>query len=298
MRTGIVLCFAVSIATSVLTAPRSVFGDDKKAPWSDSNIHYRTVTPLLLHLADISAKTVAPATEVLGSNLKFAVGGPVYVNAGVITSNPIGAQIYYLIDVFNFTANPCPPKILGHIGCADNDNFYVMLASDFDNRLASGQIVTRQDLSREPTYRVGTTLSVPFKFRPRQDGNSRDMTLDASLGGYAGLRWRIHPTQELYINLLGTAGLSLLPITALDESAEVDAESKKTNTVPGFTWSAGVVLELDSFQLGFLLGRDYATGDAGDAWLYDTKTWYALSVGFTFLGTGTDSSKPSKDQDP
>jgi len=64
-----------------------------------------------------------------------------------------------------------------------------------------------------------------------------------------------------------------------------------TTTVPAITIAAGVIFQFDSFQLGLLTGRDYASGELGDNWIYNTKQWYSFSLGFSFLGGATDTKK-------
>lgn len=51
----------------------------------------------------------------------------------------------------------------------------------------------------------------------------------------------------------------------------------------GITASTGVILELNDFQLGMMVGVDRATGDAGRGWVYNGKIWYAFGLGYSFL---------------
>ncbi|MCE7926311.1 MAG: hypothetical protein DYG98_24975 [Haliscomenobacteraceae bacterium CHB4] len=50
---------------------------------------------------------------------------------------------------------------------------------------------------------------------------------------------------------------------------------------PGITWSTGFIFQFDKFNIGFLLGKDYASG-IGDQWIYQDKMWYSFAIGYSF----------------
>ena len=253
---------------------------------SDVDQHYYAVNGLV----EFFEYRQQPATVLLQTSrtpargLRFEIVGTVHVNTsnGVIVGPDTGTA-YQLIDVYEIKASKDPYKGTLAINSDDNLKHFAMPKDRFDKALADGYIQRRALVAWKPTVAFGAVLALPFKLRPRIEGHNRDITTDVTLGGYVGPRWRISPTKPFYLNLVFTAGLTLLP---MNNSVTPDADAESSTTVPGLTVAGGVIFTLDSFQIGFLSGRDYASGDLGARWIYNTKQWFSLSVGFTFLKAG------------
>lgn len=268
---------------------------------TDLTLYYTTT--MILPLYEIKLNIVGDASKLLDRGLKLAVDRPLLIKSHRVVQDPHDAEMYYQVKVFDFPKNndqTCPAMRSGYIGCDDNAKTYVIRATDFDSRVEKGQLVKQHNLSYLPTFRFGTAISLPFKLRRQTSKHPRVITTDASLGGYLALRWRVNSKRDFFVNAVASAGLSLLPVGATQQTetgTDTSANTTRTsNTVPGITWSGGMVVELDSFQIGVLSGRDYASGEAGRLWAYNTEQWYALSIGYTFFGTGSDEPIAKKAQ--
>lgn len=129
-------------------------------------------------------------------------------------------------------------------------------------------------------YKITTgLLTVPFKLRPKQDMLNFNITTDVTLGPYFGISKRISKKDPFYLTLPATLGLSFININNnTTTNMPVDEE---IGIVPGITWSTGFIFQFDKFNIGFLLGKDYASG-IGDQWIYQDKMWYSFAIGYSF----------------
>ncbi|MBK8557226.1 MAG: hypothetical protein IPL65_16325 [Lewinellaceae bacterium] len=127
---------------------------------------------------------------------------------------------------------------------------------------------------------TGGQLTLPFKIRPKAETNSFRLTTDVTLGGYFGITHVLPGKHENSLTIPMTAGLTFINInnnnTSLDRGFE-DAE-----VIPGITWSTGIILQLEHYNLGLMFGKDYAS-EIGDQWLYHNKLWWSFGIGFSFL---------------
>ncbi len=127
---------------------------------------------------------------------------------------------------------------------------------------------------------TGGQLTLPFKIRKSLEHNTFRLTTDVTLGGFVGYTRRISAKKDFYLTVPLTAGLTFINInnnnTTLDKS-ETDSE-----IVPGLTWSTGLILQMDKYSFGLMLGKDYASG-VGDQWEYHGKLWWSFGIGFAFL---------------
>ena len=59
------------------------------------------------------------------------------------------------------------------------------------------------------------------------------------------------------------------------------SDDPETGVVPGLSWSSGILLQVDQYNLGLIFGKDYAS-EVGDQWLYHRKMWWSFGLGFSF----------------
>ena len=123
-------------------------------------------------------------------------------------------------------------------------------------------------------------MSIPFKLRPKQDTVNFNITTDVTLGAYIGVKKRISRMGHNFMILPVTLGLSYINV-GNNKTSNVNTDNN-SSVVPGWTWSTGIVFDLDGFNLGLVLGQDFASG-VGDDWLYNRKFWYSFSIGYSFL---------------
>lgn len=127
---------------------------------------------------------------------------------------------------------------------------------------------------------TGGQLTLPFKIRRSPENHTFRLTTDVTLGGYMGYTRKLSGKKDYSLTVPLTAGLTFINLnnnnTAVNR-AEADAE-----VVPGLTWSTGIILQMEQYSLGLMLGKDYAS-DVGNQWAYHGKLWWSFGIGFVFL---------------
>ncbi|MEI6409960.1 MAG: hypothetical protein WCR52_11290 [Bacteroidota bacterium] len=127
---------------------------------------------------------------------------------------------------------------------------------------------------------TGGQITLPFKIRKSRENHTFRLTTDVTLGGYVGYTRRLSTKKKYSLTIPFTAGLTFINITDNNTSLRVEAET--ADVVPGLTWSSGIILQLESYNLGIMFGKDYAS-NVGDQWAYHGKLWWSFGVGFVFL---------------
>ena len=132
-------------------------------------------------------------------------------------------------------------------------------------------------------FRVtGGQLTIPFKIRPKAEHGTFRLTTDVTLGAFIGLTKKISEKKDHYVTIPMTAGLTFININNNNTSLEFAAtDDGGTDVVPGLSWSSGVLLQLDQYNIGLIFGKDYAS-EVGDQWLYHRKWWWSFGLGFSF----------------
>jgi hypothetical protein len=117
--------------------------------------------------------------------------------------------------------------------------------------------------------------------RPKQGEENFQMTTDVTVGAYGGIRKRISKYSPTYITIPAVLGLSFINVNE-NTTTNVGTADIKSGITPGWTWATGIVIQTNRLTLGFVFGRDYASGYADD-WIYHNKTWYSFAIGYSFL---------------
>lgn len=152
---------------------------------------------------------------------------------------------------------------------------------DFEKLNLQGKLQDVYSLKwRHSTKLASGFMTVPFKLRPAQDSVNFNMTTDITLGAYIGVKKRISKQGNNFIVIPATLGLSYINV-GNSETSNVNTENN-SSVVPGWTWSTGLVFDLNGFNIGVVLGQDYASG-VGQDWIYNKKMWYSFSIGYSFF---------------
>tara|TARA_R110002050_G_scaffold188455_8_gene322900 strand:+ start:1819 stop:2718 length:900 start_codon:yes stop_codon:yes gene_type:complete len=161
-----------------------------------------------------------------------------------------------------------------------NDAFslFAIESGQFDKHLENKELVRRY--WRKPRVAYGPSFSVPFKFR--SEVNDEPLRIDPSfqLGGFIGVKWRIHKYSPVYILPLATLGVTNISINESTVKSDVDIPDGQ---ILARTLSLGIVTQIDNFQIGVVLGWDKPGGDIGNDWVYSDRPWYSFQIGFDFL---------------
>lgn len=131
-------------------------------------------------------------------------------------------------------------------------------------------------------HMTGGQLTVPFKIRPNADHGTFRLTTDVTLGAFVGLTKRLSAEKDHFLTIPMTAGLTFVNLSDNNTSVEFAALNEGGNdVVPGLTWSSGIILQLDQYNLGLIFGKDFAS-EVGDQWLYHKQWWWSFGLGFSF----------------
>jgi len=163
---------------------------------------------------------------------------------------------------------------------AINGKTFAMNKSEFD--LTKKSIYYSISFKNLKNYNFSSGLmTVPFKLRPKvNDSTEFNLTTDITIGGYFGITKRISYSKRYYITIPATLGLSYINVN--NNNTSNIKNNNSIGIVPGVTWSTGFIFQLQDFNIGFVLGQDFASS-VGDNWIYNGKTWYSFAIGYNFL---------------
>ncbi len=176
----------------------------------------------------------------------------------------------------NYLLKPVRIELAGQ-----NNRRIAMPIEEFDKLKLAGNVKDIYSLKLKSSTRIASGfMTIPFKLRPKQDSINFNMTTDITLGAYLGFKKRITRAGNNFIVIPLTLGLSYINVNN-NQTSNVKFENN-ASIVPGWTWSSGIVFDLNGFNVGLVLGQDYASG-IGDDWLYNKKLWYSFSIGYSFF---------------
>lgn len=124
-------------------------------------------------------------------------------------------------------------------------------------------------------------MTLPFKIRPKADTRSFRLTTDVTIGAYAGLTKRLSEKKEISLTIPLAAGLTFINLN--DGNTSFDLALQEAEVIPGLTWCTGFILQVESYSIGLLFGKDYAS-EIGDQWQYHRRLWWSFGIGFNFVG--------------
>lgn len=187
-----------------------------------------------------------------------------------------------ILDSLNVLAHKEALKKPVHVDIVGrNDLSLAILKTHFEKLGDEGKIQDVYSLKwRHSTKLASGFISVPFKLRPKQDSVSFNITTDITLGAYIGMKKRISRQGNNYIVFPFTLGLSYINV-GNSQTSNVDTNNN-SSIIPGWTWSTGLVFDLNGVNIGFVMGQDFASG-VGEDWLYNKKLWYSFSIGYSFF---------------
>lgn len=126
----------------------------------------------------------------------------------------------------------------------------------------------------------GGQLTLPFKIRPKADTRSFRLTTDVTIGAYIGLTKRLLSGKEFFLTIPLAGGLSFINLN--DSNTLLDPMLQEAEVVPGLTWCTGLILQLEGYNIGLMIGKDYAS-EVGDQWRYHRRLWWSFGIGFSFF---------------
>lgn len=171
----------------------------------------------------------------------------------------------------------------------DQDEVFVIQSSKFEYQLNEGFIRKKYEVNKMQ-FDWGASLTIPFKIRPTIDDINMKITPELSLGGFFGMKKRLsrYKPHFWYIPII-TAGVTIIGVNKDNIIVEQDVSNVKDGLIFARTISAGTVIELDGFQMGFVFGWDKPGGEIAKDWIYNDRLWYSFTIGFDFLNKNDDS---------
>ncbi len=124
-------------------------------------------------------------------------------------------------------------------------------------------------------------LTIPIKIRPKIDQAPLQFIGDVSLGSYLGYQTgRVNITDDGQKSYSQTFAIFAAPgAVQIDPSV---AQTDQSNISLGFSFGVGYLVNLNNFQIAFVTGFDYISGDVSSSWIYQGKQWYSFTIGFDF----------------
>jgi hypothetical protein len=126
---------------------------------------------------------------------------------------------------------------------------------------------------------VGGQLTLPFKIRQQPENAAFRMTTDVTLGAFVGLRQQFAGKQHVSVTVPVTGGLTFINLD--NDNVSVERSREGTEVVPGLSWGTGLILQLEQYTIGLMLGKDYAS-EVGNQWAHHGKLWWSFGIGFSF----------------
>ena len=171
-----------------------------------------------------------------------------------------------------------------YINPKDNGSIFWMKEAEF-NDLKEKKFIREYRRRRYPSIAYGPSISLPFKVRPKVQNQHMKITPEVALGGYVGPKIWLSRYSDVALIPVFTLAVSALGINdnnTINETLPAGKESPDA-LILGITGSIGAVLQYEQFQMGFMIGKDKASGEFGKNWIYNDEKWYSFSIGFKFL---------------
>ena len=122
-------------------------------------------------------------------------------------------------------------------------------------------------------------LTLPLKLRFDNDKGGRfNFEQNLNFGLTFGGKHQYVSKNDISFNYL--AGISVVNVPL--NNAMTGSEATST---AGFSFSLGGMFQIDKFQIGAYIGKDFA-GDHANQFVYQGKTWLGIAIGISLFGEG------------
>lgn len=130
---------------------------------------------------------------------------------------------------------------------------------------------------------VLTGLSIPFKIRPSVGTHASSLyNSNFNVGTFFGIR--VNSRNKAGVSLGGMFGVASQDQNSSTNSAIIDNSSQ---TISAVNYGLGLIVDVaKKFQIGGIIGWDHGYGDLSKSYIYQHKSWFALSLNYNFLDFG------------
>jgi hypothetical protein len=134
-------------------------------------------------------------------------------------------------------------------------------------------------------------VTLPIKARLGYPRLNIPPTLEAkveNVGIYLGRRWGVHTYSDgEFKNFNFTLAAYLGPSVVSLDSASTFGKVETAATRLGISTGLATLFSVRNFDIGFTVGKDFATGSNGTDWIYDSKVYLGIAFGYK-IGLLTD----------
>jgi hypothetical protein len=138
-----------------------------------------------------------------------------------------------------------------------------------------------KELQSQGRFVAGASTTL-IKIRPGNGKDKDDNEViysefgnDFNIGITAG--WRINDIQDnVALSIVGGIGFSSIKVTPQTTRDFVITESSQSS----ITFSGGLILEIEKFQISTFVGIDAMSGEIGRNWIYKNRPWIGLGFGY------------------
>jgi hypothetical protein len=250
-------------------------------------------------------QTLYPPTPALPPAKTLAANVRVEKMGEPFESNDLGLGRVQLVKIIPITPNDSDLQsvIPPYITSKDNNAEYAMRMSDVENG-------TLRKWYPLPSFSAAAgTLFIPGRFRAGvQLANYSDKRLDGiattqvQIGPFIGAKARISHIHDYFVTggvtfTLGSTSLDSLtldlPLVAANATSNQMLRSEYLKTfplsAPTLSWGGAINFDFAGALVGFAFGFDHLTNNYADRWVYNSKPWYSIGIGFQFFRPGSTS---------
>jgi hypothetical protein len=124
-------------------------------------------------------------------------------------------------------------------------------------------------------------LGLPLKIRPTVDTFATSFATDVGVGTYLGYQIGkvTYSQKQFYRRSLTFAFFAAPSIISLNSTNMRRSTANGAFTVLGLSAGSGLIFSLNNYELGLVLGVDWVDGANAKSWVYNSQTWFGVSVG-------------------
>ncbi|MBA6313871.1 hypothetical protein [Cellulophaga baltica] len=187
--------------------------------------------------------------------------------------NVVGTD--YIIQISKFTDGSSTSNAQNLITYQDasDSNIYFKISS-------TQYLAFAEESKPRGSFVVGASTTL-IKIRPGNGSDNEDEVIysefgnDFNIGITAG--WRIsNYKKKTSVSLVSGIGFSSIKVTPQTTRDFIESESTQSS----ITFSGGLILEIDKFQISTFIGIDTMSGEIGKNWIYRNRPWLGIGFGY------------------
>lgn len=127
-----------------------------------------------------------------------------------------------------------------------------------------------------------TNLFIPVKLRLNDEFGVSNVSFDPGYCPFFGVKRRLGFYDDRFLSVGAFAGTSAISLKTEDMDDNLPGDVKIDQIEMALSWGIAAVYDLNSIQLGMLLGKDHLYSSSGDYWKSNHKWWLSMAIGIRF----------------